>query len=238
MAFSRQGTGLFAWKEREDKDNIVVHVSYHTPGNAKPVGFRATIKRGNQAEVPLQSRYQKVSNEQLLTIILPRTSAGITATAPASVIGTFHAGIFSDYIYSEWKEPPTKPVRTSETQHLTLPCAKPVGELTNEGVKNLIGAYCSVPTGQITSVKFDRCLNTTGDDVCGHIWYTGHAQVVPPGNRVDAQFIMDQGNPAGILYLTVFYDITTTKCTGEGCDAFKAPSEVLKDCPNSVCPVQ
>jgi hypothetical protein len=228
LAFSRQQTGLFAWKEKEDKDNVVVRVVYHSPGRRLPTPFKATIKRGNENETPLNTGYRTLSNEQVATIILPRSTRSGSNSAPAPTIyATFKADIFSDFIYSTWTPPPSPPTITTEVQHLQIQCAKSRGELTNEGVKNLVGFYCSAP-GTITDVHYDKCLNTTSDDVCGHIWYTNHFGKVPPGNQIDAQFTTDTGNAAGILYITLFYDVTSTKCTGEGCAAFKPPSEVLK----------
>jgi hypothetical protein len=234
LAFSRQGTGLFAWKETEDKDNIVVRVAYHTPGNNKRVKFTSVIKRGSEQEAPLPSSAKTITNEQILTFSIPRVTPGGTGK-PAPVIATFHAGIFSDYVYSAWADPPPPPTYTETTRDDSLPCVKLFTDFALQGVKigdtQLIGSMCSAP-GMISSVRYDRCEGGPG---CGHIWYMPELNLLEPGGRnINVRFRTNHGDTGPILYMTVFFTLRTTTCSGSGCPV-DLPSTVLQDCPATGC---
>jgi hypothetical protein len=234
LAFARQGTGVFAWKQQEDKDNIIVQVMYHTPGSAKRVRFRAFVKRGDEAEKSYETDNKTVVNEQLLTFAVSRSSVK-GGTVPKSFIMRFEAGQFSDFVYSVWSEPPPKPVYTSVTSNSSIPCVRWLSEFQLQGLKptsdtQLIGTVCTAP-GEITKITYDKC-QTEG---CDHIWYMPEANIILPDKKsVNVRFRTNHGQPPPLLTMTIFYTITTTTCSGDGCPV-RSPSDALAHCPQSGC---
>lgn len=235
LAYARQGTGFYAWKQQEVKDNIVVQGIYHQPGATKPVTLKAFVKRGDEPEKAFPLDVSKITNEQIVTLTLPRTSAP-GGMPTKSVILRFNAGMFSDYVYSVWTDPPKPPKYKTTTTAGSVPCIRWLNEFALQGIKptndtQLIGTLCTAP-GLPTSVRYDKCQG----EGCDHIWPMFEANIVEPdGRTVNVRFRTNHGNPPPLLSMTIFYTVTTQECEGDGCPV-RLPSEVLKkDCPATGC---
>jgi hypothetical protein len=99
------GTGLFAWKEREDRNAIVVHIYYKVPASDRnqSVSLSGTLKRGASPEEEIFDPDTQINSEQTISKIISRSANGQNGIQP--LLLTVDAGQFASTLDSVWADP-------------------------------------------------------------------------------------------------------------------------------------
>lgn len=230
----RSRGGLYSWKEKEDRDAIVVHTYYKIPSTdtKQRVKLTATLKRGASPQTQVFPKNTFINNEETIPVIVDRRERGQDQNSP--MLLTFKAGQFAATIDAVWAEPPTPPKITTITTHQQAPCRAARVGLPDDGLQPIYGnkhrfsAHCTAPSGKITRVSVDGY-----DDYGGCNWITRFTDDpnddIGKVNPSDAWIrFWTNSSDQCIIRMTVFYDETQTKCDGDNCPGkVPLPSAIL-----------
>lgn len=232
---SQNQNGLYAFKEQEDENAVVLTIYYKVPEDsipsAKKVRLQGTVKYGDGPEEQLFSPSSLISSEQQIAHIVKRRSVN---GQPQKMYLAFNAGKKSAYLFSEWQPKLPDPTHQDVTQPLSQQF--PLGLNTEFKLFDMDGHYAIkraplTVDGRITSVVYE---GATGDGA-DHIWYLPNRDTFSPDHKTVYVVIKtDHGIPEPKLYFRTFYDEIVSTCIGRdgqphgaGCPV-RSPSEVLK----------
>ncbi|PYV69640.1 MAG: hypothetical protein DMG96_33485 [Acidobacteria bacterium] len=235
-----QRGGLYAWKDHEDENAVVLTISYKVPESTirklKTVPLTGTVKFGDSNPIPLFDKNEKISSEQSKSKIISRPKV---KDMPQNVLASLNAGKERATVVSVWRPEPPPPTYVKETQHMSSDVAVGLFHmrfLAKEGEFAIIGTDLNV-SGPITSVV---CKGATGIG-SDHIWYVGgnpenpgHNVYAPSKKSVLAVVATNHGPPnEPTVFFTVNFDVDVLTCIGRdkmphglGCPV-RSPFDVL-----------
>ena len=231
-AVRNQG-GLYAWKDKEDRDGVAVLTYYKVAATdtKQKVPLQVTVKRGDAQQVSLEPRGTMINNEETVPLIVDRREKTQSQNAP--VLPTFKAGQYAVALDSVWKDPPQPPNIKKITTSEVAPCSGQRVGAPDDGFPPIFGdkhrfsLHCTAP-GKVTKVDVIGY-----DDYGGCRWITrfpddpNDAIGSPTPNEAWLRFWTDSSDQC-IVRMSVHYESTITTCDGADCPGkIPLPSVVL-----------